>query len=93
MPLHPESQTKLDQTAKGIIEILERGGPAASESTRPAILQVERHILGLVGAMKQLDAGMEAKVRTYIASKFQPPVEAKTQKKPDRPQKSESDLE
>ena len=93
MPLHPESQTSLDQTAKGIIEILERGGPAASESTRPAILQVERHILGLVGAMKQLDAGMEVKVRAYIAGRFQPPVEVKQPPVEVKTRKPESDLE
>jgi hypothetical protein len=79
MPLHPESQTKLDDAASGIIEILEKGGPAASTRTKPAIQQVERHILGLVGAMKQLDAGMESKVRDYLVMRFAPaPVVVKT---------------
>lgn len=74
----------MDGAARGIIEILERGGPAATAGTRPAIMQVERHILGLIGAMKQLDPGMETKVRAYIATMFQPAAEepaAKTKKK------------
>ena len=82
MPLHPDSQSELDQMGKELFEILERGGPAVTNRTRPAVLQVERHLLGLISALKQLEPGMESKVKAYIASKFQSPRAAEKEEKP-----------
>ncbi len=71
MPLHPKSQSELDQISRELVALLARGGPAVTKRTAPAVLQVERHVLGLIGALKQLEPGMESKVKAFIASKFQ----------------------
>lgn len=77
MPLHPKRQKELDDVGREISDMLERGGPAASERTRPALLQVGRHLVGLLGALKQLDAGMEDKVKAVLASRLSPTAEPK----------------
>ncbi len=59
---------------------------AVTDRTRPAVLQVERHLLGLIGALKQLDAGMESKVKAYIAAQFQA-KEAKPKEPPKKKSK------
>ena len=60
MPLNPKRQAKLGELERGLLVELEPIGSSPHEKSM--ISMVERHLVGLFGALKQVDAHLEERV-------------------------------
>lgn len=93
MPLNPKTQARLGEMGRRVLVELE---PIGSSPHQKSIVEmVERHLLGLINALNQLDSHLEERVvhgiRQYLddyekgkpkAEAVQPEKESREEKKP-----------
>lgn len=71
MPLNPETQRKLGELEKHVLDILGRdGGRPVNDTNKALLVQAARHLTGLSSSLKQLDARLEKRAWDVLAAFF-----------------------
>ncbi len=71
MPINPETQRKLGQLERRVLDILERDhGRPVNETSKALLVQAGRHLMGLFSTLKQLDARLEKRTWDALSGYF-----------------------